>query len=75
MEDKIIRMVFDKLGDSNLYNFDNDEKLKNVKDIQLYTNLLGELVIDIVLEHETYTITCFKSYADEEVECANKNRK
>lgn len=67
MEDKIIRMVFDKLGDSNLYNFDNDEKLKNVKDIQLYTNLLGELVIDIVLEHETYTITCFKSYADEEV--------
>ena len=68
MEDKIIRMVFDKLGDSNLYNFDNDEKLKNVKDIQLYTNLLGELVIDIVLEHETYTITCFKSYADEEAE-------
>lgn len=66
MEDKIIRIVFDKLGDTNLYNFDNDEELKNVKDIQLYTNLLGELVIDIVLEHETYTITCFKSYADEE---------
>lgn len=68
MEDKIIRIVFDKLCDTNLYNFDNDEELKNVKDIQLYTNLLGELVIDIVLEHETYTITCFKSYADEETE-------
>lgn len=69
MRDKIMEIVYNKIKDINFYNYDNDEELNNVG-VRLYTNLLQELVIDIELEHEIYTIHCFKSYADSEV---NKN--
>lgn len=44
------------------------KKCKYSKEVKTYFNILNEQVIDVVLEHETYTITCFKSYADEEAE-------
>ena len=66
MEDKIIKIIFDKLENSNLYNYDNDEELRNIKDINLYENILGNLVIDVVFEHKTYTIMCNLTYADRE---------
>jgi hypothetical protein len=65
MNNKIIDMIFDTIKDKNFYNYDNDEELRNVE-VKEYTNILGDKVIDVVLEHETYTITCFKSYADKE---------
>lgn len=68
MEDKIINIIYDELCDTDLYNYDNDEDLRNLKDIHKYTNICNEQVIDIVLEHEIYTIHCFKSYADKELE-------
>lgn len=66
MSDKIIDIIYDTIKDKNFYNYDNDEELRNVE-VKEYTNILGDKVIDFVLEHETYTITCFKSYADNEV--------
>lgn len=65
MNNKIIDIIYDVIKDKNLYNYDNDEELKDVE-IKEYTNILGEQVIDVVLEHEIYTIHCFKSYADKE---------
>lgn len=64
MENKIMEMIYDyiKSGD-----FINDEDLENCC-IYLYTNICNEKVIDIALEHEVYTIHCFKSFADSEVE-------
>ena len=67
MEDIIIQIIYDKIKDINFYNYDNEKELKNV-DVKLYTNILNELVIDVILEHKTYTITCFQSYADKELE-------
>ena len=65
MEDKIINVIYDTIKDKNFYNYDNDDKLKNIC-INEYTNILGNKVIDIALEHEVYTITCVKTYADKE---------
>lgn len=65
MDSKIIDIIYDTIKDKNFYNYDNDEELRNVE-IKEYTNALGNKVIDIVLEHENYTLTCFKSYADKE---------
>lgn len=67
MMNKIIDIIYDVIKDKNLYNYDNDEELKDVE-IKEYTNILGEQVIDVVLEHEIYTIHCFKSYADKKCE-------
>jgi len=67
MEDKIIETIYSKIKDINFYNYNNDDNFKDVC-VNLYTNILGEQVIDVILKHETYTITCFKSYADEESE-------
>ena len=67
MEDKIIETIYNKIKDINFYNYDNDDNFKDVC-VNLYTNILGKQVIDVILEHETYTITCFKSYADKENE-------
>ena len=67
MNNKIINMIYDTIKDKNFYNYDNDEELRNVE-VKEYTNILGNKVIDIALEHETYTINCFKSYADKEEE-------
>jgi hypothetical protein len=66
MENKIINIIYELLKDKNLYNFDNDEELKNVC-VNMYDNILNEKVIDIALEHEVFTIHCFKSYADKGV--------
>lgn len=65
MENKLMEIIYDKIKDINFYNYDNDEKLKNVK-VNLYTNICNEKVIDIALEHEVFTIHCFESYADKE---------
>lgn len=65
MDNKIINMIYDTIKDKNFYNYDNDEELRNAE-VKEYTNALGNKVIDVILEHETYTITCFKSYADKE---------
>ena len=65
MENKLIKIIYEELKDKNLYKYDNDEELKNAQ-LNIYTNLLGELVIDVTLEHEVFTIHCFKSYADKE---------
>lgn len=67
MENKIINIIYELLKDNNLYNFDNDEELKNVC-VNMYDNILNEKVIDIALEHEVFTIHCFKSYADKEMD-------
>lgn len=67
MENKIMEIIYDKIKDINFYNYDNDKDLENVC-INLYENICNELVIDIALEHEIYTIHCFKSYADKESE-------
>lgn len=67
MENKLVHIIYDKIKDINFYNYDNDEELKDVS-INEYTNILGNKVIDIVLKHETYTITCYKTYADKESE-------
>lgn len=66
MDNKIINIVYDTIKDKNFYNYDNDEELRNAE-VKEYINALGNKVIDVILEHETYTITCFKSYADKEV--------
>lgn len=65
MENKIINIIYELLKDKKLYNFDNDEELKNVC-VNMYANILNEKVIDIALENEVFTIHCFKSYADKE---------
>ena len=67
MEDKIIKMIYENIKNVNFYNYDNNEKLKKVNVI-FYENICNEKVIDIALEHEVYTIHCFKSFADSEVE-------
>lgn len=65
MDNKIINIIYDTIKNKNFYNYDNDEELRNVE-VKTYFNISDEQVIDIILEHETYTITCFKSYADNE---------
>lgn len=65
MDNKIINIIYDTIKDKNFYNYDNDEELRNAE-VKEYTNALGNKVIDVILEHETYTINCFKSYADKE---------
>ena len=62
-----MNIIYDKIKDINFYNYDNDKDLNNVS-VNLYINLLQEKVIDIELGHEIYTIHCFKSYDDKEVE-------
>ena len=63
MENKMINIIFDLLNSKNLYNYDNDEDLKNVE-IRKYTNLLDEEVIGIRLcdekgnTKEDYIINC-----------------
>ena len=65
MESKLIKIIYEELKDKKLYNYDNDDDLKNAQ-INICPNLLGELVIEVALEHEVFTIHCFKSYADKE---------
>ena len=49
MENKLISMIFDLLDSKNLYNYDNDDELKNVE-IETYYNLLQEKCIRTLKE-------------------------
>ena len=66
MENKLIDIIYDKIKDINFYNYDNDEELKNVE-LRKYTNIVGNEVIEIKLEHETYLIRNIEVYRDSEV--------
>ena len=61
MENKLISMIFDLLDSKNLYNYDNDEELKDVE-IETYYNLLQEKCIRIRTKNEEYVISCIMSY-------------
>lgn len=67
MEDVLINIIYDLLENRNLYNYNNDEKLKGVE-IKKYTNILGEEVIDFIIDNERYTLTCFETYKESEVD-------
>ena len=61
MENKLISIIFDLLDSKNLYNYDNDDELKNVE-IETYYNLLQEKCIRIRTKNEEYMITCKMVY-------------
>ena len=61
MENKLIDIIFELLKDRNLYNYDNDNDLKNVT-IEKYINILGQHVIDFKINDTVYTITCNATY-------------
>lgn len=57
MEDKIIDIIYDLIKDKNLYNYDNDEDLKNVE-IKVFTNILGDKVMSLKIENSEYLVSC-----------------
>lgn len=57
MEDKIIDIIYDLIKDKNLYNYDNDEDLKNV-DIKVFTNILGDKVMSLKIGNSEYLVSC-----------------
>lgn len=57
MEDKIIDIIYDLIKDKNLYNYDNDEDLKNVE-IKVFTNILGNKVMSLKIENTEYLVSC-----------------
>lgn len=57
MEDKIIDIIYDLIKDKNLYNYDNDEDLKNVK-IRVFTNILGDKVMSLNIGNTEYLVSC-----------------
>lgn len=59
MEDKIIDIIYDLIKDKNLYNYDNDEDLKNVK-IRVFTNILGDKVMSLNIGNTMYLVSCEK---------------
>lgn len=61
MENKLISIIFDLLDSKNLYNYDNDDELKNVE-IETYYNLLQEKCIRVRTKNEEYIITCNMVY-------------
>ena len=63
MEDKIIDIIYDSIKDKNFYNYDNDDKLNDVC-INEYMNILNNMVIDVCIDGNIYTITCTKTYSD-----------
>lgn len=67
MEDILINIIYELLENKNLYNYNNDEKLKNVE-IEKYTNILGNEVIDFIIGNRRYTLTCFETYKESEEE-------
>ena len=66
MEDKIIDIIYDVIKDKNLYNYDNDEDLKNVK-IDIFTNVLGNKVMSFKIKNSTYLICCEEIWRDNNV--------
>lgn len=57
MEDKIIDIIYYLIKDKNLYNYDNDEDLKNVK-IKVFTNILGNKVMSLRIGNTEYLVSC-----------------
>lgn len=57
MEDKIIDIIYDLIKDKNLYNYDNDEDLKNVE-IKVFTNILGNKVMSLKIGNSEYLVSC-----------------
>ena len=57
MEDKIIDIIYDLIKDKNLYNYDNDEDLKNIK-IEVFTNILGDKVMSLNIGNSEYLVSC-----------------
>lgn len=57
MEDKIIDIIYDLIKDKNLYNYDNDEDLKNVE-IKVFTNILGNKVMSLKIKNSEYLVSC-----------------
>lgn len=55
MEDVLINIIYELLENND------NEKLKGVE-IKKYTNILGEEVIDFIIDNERYTLTCFETY-------------
>lgn len=66
MEDKIIDIIYDLIKDKNLYNYDNDEDLKNVK-IKVFTNILGDKVMSLNIGNTMYLVSCEKIWRDSNV--------
>lgn len=63
MEDLLIDIIYDLLKNTNLYNYNNEEKLKSAE-ITKFTNLLNEEVIQIKVGEEYYLISCIKSFVE-----------
>ncbi len=63
MADKIIDIIYELLKEKNLYNYDNDEKLKSAE-IEEYKNLLGESVIKIKIGKIEYAVTCTEIFGE-----------
>lgn len=61
MEEKLINIIYELLENNN------DEKLKDIE-IKKYTNILGEKVIDFIVNNRRYTLTCFETYKGNEVD-------
>lgn len=60
MEDVLINIIYELLENND------NEKLKDVE-IKKYTNILGEKVIDFIVDNRRYTLTCFETYKESEV--------
>ena len=56
MGEKLIDIIYDLIKDKNLYNYDNDKSLKDVK-ISKYYDMENIKHIKVDLGYETYTIT------------------
>lgn len=62
MEDLLIDIIYDLIKDYNFYNYNNDERLKNIE-IEEITNILGDKVINITLGNKVaYTLNLITSY-------------
>lgn len=66
MEDKIIDIIYDLIKDKNLYNYDNDKDLKNVK-IEVFTNILGDKVMSLKIGNSEYLVGCEKVWSGSNV--------
>ena len=60
MEDVLINIIYELLENND------NEKLKDVE-IKKYTNILGEKVIDFIVDNRRYTLTCFETCKESEV--------
>ena len=66
MENKLMKIIYDKIKDINFYNYDNDEDLKNVK-IEVFTNILGNKVMSIKIGNSDYLVSCEEIWRDSNV--------